>query len=212
MRALAELSEQIPLAVECFPFEVAATQPRSSTFQLSNLLEEFYRATREANELVLGRSADDLTHTWQSSSWSVTQCLDHLARTTFSFLPAISLAVAMAPELNTNRPLRTGTIAWLLIRKLEPPYHLRYKVIPQLAPQETDFEAGWSNFKRSQAQLLEAVRSAAGLAIDKVGVQCPVYARLNYNVYGALRLLAAHERRHLWQMRQILRALDGKRR
>src|SRR5277367_1284797 len=207
MGALAGLSEQIPLAVECVPFEVAATQPRSSTFQLSNLLEEVHRATREASKLFLGRSADDLTNTWESSSWSVTQCLDHLARTSLSFLPAISLAVAMAPELNTNRPLRTGTIAWLLIRKLEPPYHLRYKVIPQLAPQETDFEAGWSNFKRSQAQLLEAVRSAAGLAIDKVGVQCPVYARLNYNVYGALRLLAAHERRHLWQMRQILRAL-----
>jgi hypothetical protein len=212
MSALEGLSEKIPLAVKRFPFEVAATQPRSSTFQLSSLLEQFHRATREANKLVLGRSADDLTNRWESSSWSVTQCLDHLARTSLSFLPAISRAVATAPELNTNRPLRTGTIALLLIRNLEPPYRLRYKVIPQLVPQETDFEAAWSNFEKSQSQLSEAVRSAAGLAIDKVKVQCPVYARITYNVYGAFRMLAAHQRRHLWQMQQVLRALDGKRR
>jgi DinB superfamily len=212
MRALEGLSEKIPLAIKRFPFGVAATQHRSSTFQLSSLLEQFHRATREANKLVLGRSADDLTNRWESSSWSVTECLDHLARTSLSFLPSISRAVATASELNSNRPLRTGAIALLLIRNLEPPYRLRYKAIPQLAPQETDFEAAWSNFKKSQSQLSEAVRSAAGLAIDKVRVQCPVYARMTYNVYGAFRMLAAHQRRHLWQMQQVLSVLDGKRR
>jgi hypothetical protein len=40
-------------------------------------------------------------------------------------------------------------------------------------------------------------------------VQSPVYARLRYNVYGALRMLAAHERRHLWQIERILKTLDG---
>ena len=212
MRALEGLSEEIPLVVRRFLFEVATAQPRSSTFQLASLLEQFHRATREANNLVLGRSADDLTDRWKSSSWSVTECLDHLARTTLSFLPAISRAVATAPKLDTNRPLRTGTIAALLIRSLEPPYRLRYKVIRQLVPQETDFEAAWSNFEKSQSQLSEAVQSAAGLAIDKVKVQCPVYARVTYSVYGAFRMLAAHERRHLWQMQQILAALQQRQR
>jgi hypothetical protein len=212
MRALEGLSEKIPLAVKRFPFEVATGQPRSSTFQLASLLEQFHGATREANKLVLGRSADDLTNRRESSSWSVTECLDHLARTSLSFLPAISRAIATAPKLDTNRPLRTGTIASLLIRNLEPPYRLRYKVIPQLVPQETDFEAAWSNFEKSQSQLSEAVQAADGLAIDKVKVQCPVSARITYNAYGAFRMLAAHERRHLWQLQQVLRALDERRR
>ena len=129
MRALEGLSEKIPLAIKRFPFGVAATQHRSSTFQLSSLLEQFHRATREANKLVLGRSADDLTNRWASSSWSVTECLDHLARTSLSFLPSISRAVATASELNSNRPLRTGAIALLLIRNLEPPYRLRLSLI-----------------------------------------------------------------------------------
>jgi hypothetical protein len=212
MRALQGLSEKISLAAERFPFEVTAARTRSSTFQLASLLEQFHGATREANKLVLGRSTDDLTNKWEPCSWSATECLDHLARTTLAFLPAISRAVATAPRLATNRPLRTGSIALLLIRNLEPPYRLRYKVIPQLVPQETDFEAASSNFEESQSLLSQAVQSAAGLAIDKVKVQCPVYARVTYNVYAAFRMLAAHERRHLWQMHQILAALDEKRR
>lgn len=60
----------------------------------------------------------------------------------------------------------------------------------------------------SQAQLSEVVGSAAGLAIDRVRIKSPVYARISYNVYGALRILTAHERRHIWQVQQILKARD----
>lgn len=211
MRALEGLSEKIPRTVKRFPFEIAAAQRGSSTFQLASLLEQFHRATREAKKLVLGREADDLTTRLEPGSWSPTDCLDHLARTTLSFLPAISQAVVSAPELTTNRPLRTGTIALLLIRNLEPPYRLRYKVIRQLAPQEKDFAAAWSSFENSQSQISEAVQSAAGLAIDKVNVPCPLCAHVTYNAYGAFRMLAAHQRRHLWQMQRVLAGFDGRR-
>jgi hypothetical protein len=211
MRVLEGLSEKVSLTSERFPVEIAPAQRGSSTVQLASLLEQFHGASREANKLVLGRAAEDLTGGLEPGSWSATECLDHLARTTFSFLPAISRAVATAPELTTNRALRTGTIALLLIRNLEPPYRLRYKVIPQLAPQERNFEAAWSSFQNSQSQLSEAVQSAAGLAIDKTKVPCPVCAHVTYNAYGAFRMLAAHQRRHLWQMEQILGALEGRR-
>jgi hypothetical protein len=148
MRVLEGLSEKVSLTSERFPVEIAPAQRGSSTVQLASLLEQFHGASREANKLVLGRAAEDLTGGLEPGSWSATECLDHLARTTFSFLPAISRAVATAPELTTNRALRTGTIALLLIRNLEPPYRLRYKVIPQLAPQERNFEAAWSSFQK----------------------------------------------------------------
>jgi len=82
-------------------------------------------------------------------------------------------------------------------------------VLAPLVPRQHDFNSAWSAFEKSQAQLTQTIRSAAGLAIDQARVESPVYARFNYNVYGALRALAAHERRHLWQIEQILKALDG---
>ncbi|MFZ1006186.1 MAG: DinB family protein [Candidatus Sulfotelmatobacter sp.] len=205
------LSEKIPLPVELLPSGIKATQPGTSAFQLASLLEQILRATLVARKLVRGRSASELTTRLEPESWSVAECLDHLARTTNAFLPEISKAIAAAPKLASHRTLRTGAIASLLIRNLEPPYRLRYKVIPQLVPQQTDFEAAWSAFKESQLRLSETVYSAAGLAIDKVKVSCPVCAHVTYNAYGAFRMLAAHQRRHLWQVQQILGALDGKR-
>jgi hypothetical protein len=117
-------------------------------------------------------------------------------------------AVASAPSLTTKRSLRTGILAQVFIRNLEPPYRLHFKVLGQLVPQHQDFEAAWDGFMESQSQLLDLVRSSTGVAIDQVTIQSPVYARFSYNVYGALRMLAAHQRRHLWQIEQILKSLD----
>jgi hypothetical protein len=211
VRLLESLSEKVPSAATFPPLEVAASRPGTSALQLASLVEQISRATLEARKLVQGHSRRELAVRLELESWSVAECLDHLARTTNAFLPAISKAMAAAPKLATNRALRTGTIALVLIRHLEPPYRVRYKVLTNLVPREKDFEPAWSAFEKSQARLSEAICSAAGLAVDEVKVPCPVYAPVTYNVYGAFRMLAAHERRHLWQIQQIFGEFDRRR-
>jgi hypothetical protein len=189
------------------PTRIRMTQ--ISTRQLDTVLNQVDNVTLKARNLVAGRNQADLTISLESTSWSVAQCLDHLAQTTNAFLPAISSAVASAPRLITNRALRTGALTRLFIRNLEPPYRLRFKVLAPLVPRQHDFNAAWDAFEQSQDQLAKTIRSAMGLAVDQVRVESPIYARFSYNVYGALRMLAAHERRHLWQIEQIIKALDA---
>jgi DinB superfamily len=178
--------------------------------QLARVADQIRRITRDAEVQVLSRDKADLGIHLEPGSWCVAECLDHLTRTTRSFLPALSDAIAGAPKLTTNRPLRTGILPSLFIRNLNPPYRIRFKVLPQLTPQNADSETVWTAFVESQSQLLETVLSAAGLAIDKVRIKSPVYARISYNIYGAFRMLAAHQSRHLWQIEQILKALDNR--
>jgi hypothetical protein len=179
---------------------------RIATRQLETVLSQVESATLRARTLVAGRSQADLTLSLDSTSWSVAQCLDHLAQTTNAFIPALSAAITSSPRLTANRALRTGVLTRLFIRNLEPPYRLRFKVLSPLAPRRLDFNSAWVAFEQSQAQLAKTIQFAIGLAVDKVRVESPVYARFSYNVYGALRMLAAHERRHLWQIEQILKA------
>ncbi|HEX4426561.1 MAG TPA: DinB family protein [Terriglobales bacterium] len=183
------------------------TTIRISSAQLDAVLNQAENATLKARALVAGRCQSDLTRSVESAAWSVAQCLDHLAQTTNAFVPAIASAIEQAPHLTTNRALRTGALLRLFIRNLEPPYRLRFKVLTALVPCQRDFDSAWSAFEASRTQLAKTIRSAAGLAIDQVKVESPVYARFSYNVYGALRMLTAHERRHLWQIDQILKAL-----
>jgi hypothetical protein len=188
---------------------VHAGTTQISNGQLDAVLNQIESVTLNARSLAAGRSQAQLTTSLKATSWSASQCLDHLARTTNAFLPAISATIACAPRLTTNRALRTGALTRLFIRNLEPPYLLRFKVLAPLVPRQHDFNSAWAAFEQSQAQLSKTIQSAIGLAVDQVRVESPVYARFSYNVYGALRMLAAHERRHLWQIERILKTLDG---
>ena len=176
--------------------------------QLTCLLQEVESATVHAKRLVSGRSEEELTTRVRPDSWSAAECLEHLALTTWAFLPPIAETIAKAPKLTRNRALRADMLARVLIRTLEPPYRLRHKVLGHLAPRRNDFAPTWMGFLKSQEQLAQMIRSTVGLAIDRVKVQSPVCSRVSYNVYGALGVLSAHQRRHLWQVEQILQALD----
>ena len=182
---------------------VRAGMIRIAHGQLDTVLNQVENVTLRARNLVAGRRQAQLATSIELTSWSVAQCLDHLAQTTNAFLPPISAAIARAPRLTTNRALRTGALTRLFLRNLEPPY------LAPLVPRQRDFNSAWAAFEQSQAQLAKAVQSAIGFAVDRVRVESPVYARFSYNVYGALRMLAAHERRHLWQIERILKTLDG---
>lgn len=188
---------------------VRSTPARIAAEQLETVQSEVESATLKAKSLIAGRSEVYLTTRLEQTSWSVAECLDHLTQTTTAFVPAITSAIGRAPQLTMDRVLKTGALTKLFIRNLEPPYRLRLNVLAPLVPRQQDFYLAWSAFENSQAQLKKMMQSASGLAIDEVSIESPVYARFSYNVYGALRMLTAHERRHLWQIEQIFKALDG---
>jgi len=176
--------------------------------QQGTIARQIRQATTDLETLVAGRSSTELVTCLEPGSWSAAECVDHLTRTTRAFLPAIEEAIAAAPKLKINRRLRTGILPSLFIRNLNPPYRVRFKVLPQLAPHSPDAGTALASFMESQSQLSTILSSAAGLAIDEVRIKSPVYGRISYNIYGALRMLAAHQRRHIWQISRVLKALD----
>ena len=210
MRILAESTNSILRLPKFFGFmPTRSLLARIAAEQLEAVQNEVESATLKAKSLIAGRSEAELTTRLEPTSWSVGECLDHLTQTTAAFVPAITGAIARAPRLTLNRPLKAGALTTLLIQNLEPPYRLKFNVLAPLVPRQQNFDMAWSAFENSQTQLKKIMQSAAGLAIDEVSIESPVYARFSYNVYGALRMLTAHERRHLWQIEQIFKALDG---
>lgn len=182
----------------------------SAATQLGCLLQQLQSVTNQATKLILSRSEEALSSRPVPGTWSVAECLAHMALTTQVFLPSISSAIATSPKLTAERRLRPGRLAGLLIRTLEPPYRVKHKVLACLVPHQHDFRPAWKEFLDSQAQLAQVIRSSIGLAIDRVRIQSPACARVSYNVYGALGILSAHQRRHLWQIERILSALSDR--
>ena len=58
-------------------------------------------------------------------------------------------------------------------------------------------------FDYLQQEVQVRIDRSAGLAVDRLRLVSPFDARMKYNLYAAFCLIAAHQRRHLWQAEQV---------
>ena len=144
---------------------------------------------------------------WQrpaKGGWSVGECIDHLTTTTHQMVPRLESILPNAPK--GSEPYTMDVKGRLLVWFMEPPYRIKFKAVPSFQPHTSDKDV-LAEFLTSQELALEGVRRCNGLALNKMKFISPVDERLSYNAYAALKLLPAHQRRHLWQAQQILKHL-----
>ena len=159
----------------------------------------------EARNLLTYTDEETLHKRRSPSSWSALECVVHLNLATQAMLPGIRQAVEVAPQSSADKPTYKMDLAGrLLAWSLEPPIFIKMKA-PQLAqPRESaDPELVLQEFEELHAQLIELLQASTGKAIDQQKMKSP-FANMHYNAYSAFRIIAAHDRRHLWQAHKAL--------
>ena len=58
-------------------------------------------------------------------------------------------------------------------------------------------------FRAYQVQYIDRLRQANGLDLARAHVASPAAAWLRFSLGSGFELMAAHERRHLWQARKV---------
>lgn len=203
-----EKSEESSLEalVVLFPNSTRTTIRRMKE-QIDNIVDALLSATRDAQQLCTELSAEALVRRVMPGTWSIAECLMHLALTSRKSIPIAEAGLAAAPR--EDGKLRRDLIGIALEVALEPPYRLRSKTSAAFDPQGENVSDALQHFRSTQETLIQIVESSRGLAIDRVKVRSPFDARVRYNLYSFFRILAAHERRHLWQASRIRAALES---
>lgn len=182
---------------------------------LQDIDDQLHAADREARTLVV--DLDDAQANWQpggGASWSVAQCLDHLAVANGVYLAAMDAAVQRARGRGRLRrgPVRPGVFAGLFLRSLEPPVRRRTRNPRIITPTSAlPRDEALARFLRSQ----DAARLLLASSVDvdlSVRFANPFVPGLRFRVHAGFLILAAHERRHLWQMRRVRSAAGFPRR
>jgi hypothetical protein len=180
---------------------------------IRKLEEQLDAAEREARELVTGLSEQQGCWRANSDSWSVAQCLDHLATTNRVYLRAMEGAAIRAREQGRlrRRAATPGLVGRWFVKTLEPPVKrlFRFKAqriiepgaTPPLAPAFADFTA-------SQDEMRTFLRSYAKLDLATVRFPNPLLPGVRFSLATGLHIIAAHEKRHLWQAWLIRRAAE----
>jgi len=62
-------------------------------------------------------------------------------------------------------------------------------------------------FYELQSDLICMLRSAANLNLNRIRITSPLSNHVRYNLYSCFLIIAAHQRRHIWQAEQTRVAL-----
>jgi DinB superfamily len=119
-----------------------------------------------------------------------------------AYLPRLSEAIRILREKNlvSHGSFRLDWNARLLKYWLEPPSRLRLPTRAAFQPASPqDPAAVLSAFQSIGQELEEELAGARALALDAERIRSPFAENMKYNVYSAFTLIAAHNRRHLWQ-------------
>ena len=91
---------------------------------------------------------------------------------------------------------------------MEPPVRTRMKTAAPFVPKGVRAKTESLNeFMSLQDALIELLHEAETVSMTRVKIVSPFDSRVRYNLYSAFRIIAAHQRRHLWQGEQAVAML-----
>ena len=138
--------------------------------------------------------------------WSVGQCIAHLNAASGIYLPVVDKAIRRGRErgLKSPGPYHHPMIGNLFVKLAEPPPKVKFKAPSAMLPPSNERRAETLDaFLTLQDRLKECLRSANGLDLGRIRVSSPINSLLKFSLGQAFALTASHERRHLWQARQV---------
>lgn len=173
-------------------------------------LQEYFRQVeeirRDAEDLVRGLS--DAQFNWRPAPerWSISECLEHLNMVARLYWPIIAEAINQSRVKGwlSQGPFKHGWFGKMLVRSAEPPPKMKFKAPRKFRPPADQPMAHvYPQFVSFQDRLLDLISDANGVDLGRPKVQLPATKLIKLTLGQGFGLMAAHERRHLWQARRV---------
>ena len=188
--------------------------PANTAADILALEDALNAAERDARALLDGLTEDRGAWRAEPGSWTVAECLDHLATANRVYLDAMRPpgARALAQRRSRRGPALPGFIGRWFVRILEPPARPLLKskapqsIRPRISPALSDAAV---QFLASQDEVHAFLRTFADIDLAGVRFPNPFIPGVRFSLATGLHVIAAHERRHLWQAWRVRRAAEN---
>jgi len=174
--------------------------------QLEILVQAFEQTKTDARRLLTSSKEEVLRKRPSQDSWSALECVGHLNLGNSMMLTEIEKTIALAGDLHKapNQNYKMDLIGKLMVWSFKPG-RIKLKAPAAIAKpiEHGSAQEALSEFERHQNEAIDLIRGSAGLAIDHCKMKSP-FANVRYSAYSAFEIIAAHNRRHLWQARNAV--------
>jgi hypothetical protein len=174
---------------------------------LLSVLGDLQSAEKEASEIIARMSPTQAN--WQPNSgrsWSIVQCLSHLARTNRLYAAAMHEAVAQSKVHSELSPhgISPGLFGAWFIRSMEPPVRTRVKARSKVSPvTRADPNEVLAEFVASHKSVRGVIEAIFDLDVNRIRFKNPIVPFVRFTIGTGLLVISAHDRRHLWQANQV---------
>jgi len=177
---------------------------------LQTIGAETEKVSAEAQRLTSGLSEAQLNWKPAPNSWSIAQCLEHLAVSGEKFGPYMTNAIARGREkrrANGAVPYRPSRLGGWLIKQLVPEATRKVPAPKIFRPSEASaIKDPLGRFLRQQQEFLRFVNDAGGIDYNKTRLRSPVTALMRYSLADAFVITVVHGQRHLAQAQRVKKA------
>jgi hypothetical protein len=147
---------------------------------------------------------------WQpdATRWSIAQCFDHLVRGNALLLEAAERALLSPPVSTWQRvPVLPTVFGWILIRSQSPQGKGRYTAPVRARPMASQIPSDVLQRFIAQHGIVEEWAEGIDQRVASRAIMVsPFIDIVTYSVLDGLRLLVAHDRRHVEQARRVMRS------
>jgi hypothetical protein len=185
---------------------IVADAPPPPPPDLDDFVQQFHGITGEAAELLTDITESQFHWSPDPESWSIGACLHHLTMVNAHVLPLIDRMIETA-SANMWEGDGTYTPGWVgkwMLKRLEPPVERCYRsptnVIP---PSQAPLAEVCKHFFDDQELYIERLERCRGWSLTKPKARSPFFKLIRMNLGDWIAVSAAHERRHLWQAREL---------
>jgi hypothetical protein len=178
---------------------------------IQDLKHQLDAAQRDAQALVADLAEQRGSWRADAGSWSVAECLDHLAAANRVYLRAMNEPAVRARSQGRLRrgPAAPGFVGHWFVRSLEPPVKAPFRmkapriIEPRAAPPLAN---AFASFSSSQEEVRAFLLEHADLDLAAIRFPNPFVRGIRFSLATGLHVITAHERRHLWQAWRVRRA------
>ncbi|MCX7877314.1 MAG: DinB family protein [Ignavibacteria bacterium] len=175
---------------------------------LERHISEFTAMKIEFADLLSNISDKKFNNRASDKTWSVAECVDHLIITGYEYSQLFERALneTLEKEYFLNGKLKGSWIGRRFAKSLEPPPGIRLKSPVRWKPATGISKSKVSNaIIQLQDRWIELIEKSDGLDISRVKYSSPVTKLIRFTAYDMIIINLAHQRRHLWQIRNILK-------
>jgi hypothetical protein len=171
------------------------------------LIAEIEANLRHAEAITRGLSERQFTWRPEPGRWSIGDCLGHL--NTVDGMDVAPLRSAVATGVRGSGPFTYGALSCKFVASMEPPVKRKMRAPKAYEPPPpASLEKTLGEYRRIVTEIRALAEAAEGLHLAKVKTSMPALPAflrpfIKMPLGARLELIAAHDRRHLWQAEQI---------